>query len=753
MIVPAPSAKVRIATLVTAGWAELTLMRAGVLSATALACGWALLALAGLAATRARGATEGRVRRVVAARRDDGRHARLPLERRVDTGGGRRPSRARGRAGRRGQRAGPGHGPRPVRRARPHLRDPRLRRRARRWRRGRRAPDHRRRAVVACLGLLGTARISEGRRLLRPAGPPTEPLGCSARRASPRSRSARCVFLLVPHPPGLRTQGKLGTALRTAVGAPDRWQRTRGASDDGRVRRTPRPAHARSAAERPGRERAGATPRLCGVTRCSAAMTAPAGTRWLPTSAICPPRARAPGRSRPSPARTRASPPAPTTVRLTAAAPPLVLSPGQPASIRVGTRPIRTSEGSYFLPHGGDGGYAVTSYGYDALQLPTGLAVARADGDVANPVWTRLPASVPGRVIQLGQTLAAGARDRAEVVSRVESYLRTHEKYRLDAPVPPAGQDVVDAFLFDSHEGFCEHFAAAETVLLRSVGHPLAAGRGLWVRAAAGRRPSAVPGLRRSCLGRGLCARGRLDGLGPDRGCGAEHRPPRARPPPAGRVPAGPAQPGRAGAARRSARPRRALPRRRRWCWSRRVLARGPILSTPRPSTDCSAPSRGWRRALVVAGRPRLGGRDVERARATTGGAGRLAGQPGRSRWAAGARSGDVRAHPAEPTGSCRRSCGDRDVRRHAGGRGGQRDGASGPGVPQKTNGHQGWRCSMNAREVAAIAPGVLSGRVPHRPASPGSSRRDRPCPARPPRAPGRRGPRSGCTRLRRGRP
>ena len=80
----APSAKVRIATLVAAGWAELTLMRAGVLTTTALACGLALLAARGAGRHPSPGRdreprTPGR-----RGRRDDRRHAHVPLERGVD---------------------------------------------------------------------------------------------------------------------------------------------------------------------------------------------------------------------------------------------------------------------------------------------------------------------------------------------------------------------------------------------------------------------------------------------------------------------------------------------------------------------------------------------------------------------------------------------------------------------------------------------------------------------------------------------
>ncbi len=38
--------------------------------------------------------------------------------------------------------------------------------------------------------------------------------------------------------------------------------------------------------------------------------------------------------------------------------------------------------------------------------------------------------------------------------------------------MPGRGRDAVDDFLFNSHEGFCEHFASAEAVLLRAVRVP-----------------------------------------------------------------------------------------------------------------------------------------------------------------------------------------------------------------------------------------------------------------------------------------
>jgi transglutaminase-like putative cysteine protease len=136
-------------------------------------------------------------------------------------------------------------------------------------------------------------------------------------------------------------------------------------------------------------------------------------------------------------------------------------------------QPARTAEGSYLLPQApADGTYEVTSQGYDVLSPRAGVRAGPDPGDVNRAQWTVLPAGVPSRVLALGGMLVGGSTDRVDAVHRVETYLRTHETYRLDAPVPAPGVDAVDAFLFGSHEGFCEQFASAETVLLRAGGIP-----------------------------------------------------------------------------------------------------------------------------------------------------------------------------------------------------------------------------------------------------------------------------------------
>jgi hypothetical protein len=79
---------------------------------------------------------------------------------------------------------------------------------------------------------------------------------------------------------------------------------------------------------------------------------------------------------------------------------------------------------------------------------------------------------VSQRTRLLAQRITRWATDRDAATRAVETYLRTHETYRLDSPVPPPGADAVDHFLFVAHTGFCEQFAASEVVLLRAAGVP-----------------------------------------------------------------------------------------------------------------------------------------------------------------------------------------------------------------------------------------------------------------------------------------
>jgi transglutaminase-like putative cysteine protease len=114
--------------------------------------------------------------------------------------------------------------------------------------------------------------------------------------------------------------------------------------------------------------------------------------------------------------------------------------------------------------------------------------------DTPDGVWTALPSELPSRIATLARAATAGATTRYEQVTDLERYLRSHEKYSLTSPVPSGNQDAVDDFLFRDHVGFCEQFASAEAVMLRTLGVPARVVSGL----AYGERDGATRLLRAS---------------------------------------------------------------------------------------------------------------------------------------------------------------------------------------------------------------------------------------------------------------
>ena len=65
-----------------------------------------------------------------------------------------------------------------------------------------------------------------------------------------------------------------------------------------------------------------------------------------------------------------------------------------------------------------------------------------------------------------------GATNEFDVVMALTNYLQRSYRYTLDLPRVPTGRDPVDWFLFDVKTGYCEQFATAETLMLRSLGIP-----------------------------------------------------------------------------------------------------------------------------------------------------------------------------------------------------------------------------------------------------------------------------------------
>ncbi len=104
-----------------------------------------------------------------------------------------------------------------------------------------------------------------------------------------------------------------------------------------------------------------------------------------------------------------------------------------------------------------------------------GVAQLRAAGE-DYPDWVterylKLPGTVPDRVISLVLDLTATEPTPYDRAKAIERYLRGIP-YNLDIPVPPLNRDVVDYFIFDLGEGYCDYYATAMVVLARAAGLP-----------------------------------------------------------------------------------------------------------------------------------------------------------------------------------------------------------------------------------------------------------------------------------------
>ncbi len=85
--------------------------------------------------------------------------------------------------------------------------------------------------------------------------------------------------------------------------------------------------------------------------------------------------------------------------------------------------------------------------------------------------YTHMPQDSNPRSAELARDMRAAAGSDRDYVDAVLQKLNREDFYYTLEP-PPLGSDPVDRFLFDTRRGFCEHYASAFAVLMRSVGIP-----------------------------------------------------------------------------------------------------------------------------------------------------------------------------------------------------------------------------------------------------------------------------------------
>ncbi len=96
---------------------------------------------------------------------------------------------------------------------------------------------------------------------------------------------------------------------------------------------------------------------------------------------------------------------------------------------------------------------------------------------IGYPAWVsdhylQLPTDLPEDVVHLARQITAGAETPYDQAAAITAYLRANITYSPTVESPPADRDPLVWFLFDTKMGFCNYYATAEVVLLRSLGIP-----------------------------------------------------------------------------------------------------------------------------------------------------------------------------------------------------------------------------------------------------------------------------------------
>jgi len=107
---------------------------------------------------------------------------------------------------------------------------------------------------------------------------------------------------------------------------------------------------------------------------------------------------------------------------------------------------------------------------YQAQAYPDALVEAEAEGREQERARL-LPEAGNPRALAFARQLRAQYSDDLALVNAVLAHFR-REAYFYTLSPALLGADPVDAFLFDSREGFCEHYAGSFTFLMRAAGIP-----------------------------------------------------------------------------------------------------------------------------------------------------------------------------------------------------------------------------------------------------------------------------------------
>ncbi len=128
--------------------------------------------------------------------------------------------------------------------------------------------------------------------------------------------------------------------------------------------------------------------------------------------------------------------------------------------------------------------YILEGESYRALAsvaIPTAMQLRRAGEQYPNWLLERylqVPSSIPPRMLELAREITSGVVTPYDKAVMLTTWLRKNITYSRITKPPPQDFEPLDWFLFEYQTGYCNFYASAEVIMLRTLGIParLAAG-------------------------------------------------------------------------------------------------------------------------------------------------------------------------------------------------------------------------------------------------------------------------------------
>jgi transglutaminase-like putative cysteine protease len=161
------------------------------------------------------------------------------------------------------------------------------------------------------------------------------------------------------------------------------------------------------------------------------------------------------------------------TFHLEASYADVLFAAAEPVRVEPGFGAVERPDGTLLTsnPLGRGASYRVVSRTPDATEATLRAANANAVPIEITATYAQPPFATD-RVRALAAKVTAGRATTYDKVRALEAWMDRNTKYSLDARVSRQSPDVVDDFLFNVREGWCEQIASSLVVMLRTLGIP-----------------------------------------------------------------------------------------------------------------------------------------------------------------------------------------------------------------------------------------------------------------------------------------